>query len=83
MTCKLTDVANEYSNCYCTVTNYLYFKAWSSLMNGSSPTDAIVEGCNVCEEVYHACGQSVGYGGSPDENGETALDAMIMDGSVC
>ena len=27
------------------------------------------------------CDGSVGYGGSPDENGETTLDAMIMDGN--
>ena len=24
----------------------------------------------------------VGYGGSPDETGETTLDAMIMDGNT-
>ena len=26
------------------------------------------------------CDTTVGYGGSPDENGQTTLDAMIMDG---
>ncbi|XP_055596622.1 N(4)-(Beta-N-acetylglucosaminyl)-L-asparaginase [Uranotaenia lowii] len=40
--------------------------------------DALVEGCSVCEREQ--CDGTVGYGGSPDENGETTLDAMIMDG---
>lgn len=35
-------------------------------------------GCTVCEDEQ--CDGTVGYGGSPDENGETTLDAMIMDG---
>lgn len=26
------------------------------------------------------CRKTVGFGGSPDESGETTLDAMIMDG---
>ena len=26
------------------------------------------------------CDGSIGYGGSPDETGETTLDAMIMNG---
>ena len=28
------------------------------------------------------CDGSVGLGGSPDQNGETTLDAMIMDGNT-
>lgn len=28
------------------------------------------------------CDRTVGFGGSPDENGETTLDAMIMDGKT-
>jgi N4-(beta-N-acetylglucosaminyl)-L-asparaginase len=27
------------------------------------------------------CDTTVGYGGSPDENGETTLDALVMDGT--
>uniref|UniRef100_A0A8D8HZN9 N(4)-(beta-N-acetylglucosaminyl)-L-asparaginase n=1 Tax=Culex pipiens TaxID=7175 RepID=A0A8D8HZN9_CULPI len=46
----------------------------------SGPIDALVEGCSVCEREQ--CDGTVGYGGSPDENGETTLDAMIMDGST-
>jgi len=40
--------------------------------------DAVQEGCNICE--LEQCDFTVGYGGSPDSNGETTLDAMIMDG---
>uniref|UniRef100_A0AAV1TXX0 Aspartylglucosaminidase n=1 Tax=Peronospora matthiolae TaxID=2874970 RepID=A0AAV1TXX0_9STRA len=42
--------------------------------------DAITEGCNRCE--VDQCDFTVGYGGSPDSNGETTLDAMILDGST-
>jgi len=42
--------------------------------------NAVVAGGSSCEE--EPCASSVGFGGSPDEHGETALDAMIMDGSV-
>jgi len=52
--------------------------AWKSLLNGSSAVEAIVTGGGVCEE--ERCDGSVGYGGSPDENGESTLDALIMDG---
>ena len=54
-------------------------KAWEVLSQGSGDAfDAIEQGCSVCEEEQ--CDRTVGYGGSPDENGETTLDAMIMDG---
>lgn len=46
--------------------------------NEGNYLDAIVEGCSVCEREQ--CDGTVGYGGSPDENGETTLDAFIMDG---
>lgn len=49
------------------------------MSDGNSAIDALVEGCSVCEREQ--CDFTVGYGGSPDENGETTLDAMIMDGS--
>ena len=39
---------------------------------------AVVAGCTQCE--VDQCNGTVGFGGSPDENGETTLDAMIMDG---
>ncbi|KAL7639920.1 UNVERIFIED_CONTAM: hypothetical protein RMT77_009333 [Armadillidium vulgare] len=53
-------------------------KAWEVLSHGGSALDAIEQGCSKCEELQ--CDGTVGYGGSPDENGETTLDAMIMDG---
>lgn len=54
--------------------------AWSVLKsdNGSA-VDAVVAGGTCCEA--EPCASSVGFGGSPDEHGETCLDAMIMDGS--
>ncbi|XP_064405466.1 N(4)-(Beta-N-acetylglucosaminyl)-L-asparaginase-like isoform X3 [Halichondria panicea] len=52
--------------------------AAQSLSNGGSYLDAVEAGCSVCEAEQ--CDGTVGYGGSPDENGETTLDAMIMDG---
>ena len=44
----------------------------------ATAVDAVVGGCSVCE--VEQCDLSVGYGGSPDESGETTLDAMVMDG---
>ena len=41
--------------------------------------NAVLAAGTSCE--LDPCAPSVGYGGSPDEHGETALDAMIMDGS--
>jgi len=48
-------------------------------MEGGSSIDAVEEGCTQCE--MDGAG-SVGFGGSPDEHGETTLDAMIMDGAT-
>lgn len=54
-------------------------KAWE-VVNTENKTalDAVEKGCSQCE--IDQCDNTVGYGGSPDENGETTLDAMIMDG---
>ncbi|KAI1303783.1 asparaginase [Xylaria venustula] len=46
----------------------------------TSALDAVELGCSTCEA--NQCDGSVGYGGSPDENCETTLDAMIMDGTT-
>lgn len=54
--------------------------AWDVVKQGKSALDAVEAGCSQCEEEQ--CDFTVGYGGSPDENGETTLDAMIMDGQV-
>jgi len=45
---------------------------------GGSAVDAVVAGCSACEVLR--CDGTVGPGGSPDENGETTLDALIMNG---
>ena len=42
--------------------------------------DAVVAGCTVAEEDRTIT--SVGWGGSPSENGESALDAFIMVGDT-
>ncbi|KAK4740610.1 hypothetical protein SAY87_032264 [Trapa incisa] len=55
-------------------------KAWEVLEAGGSALDAVEKGCSACEDMR--CDRTVGYGGSPDENGETTLDAMIMDGET-
>ncbi|KAG9272347.1 N(4)-(beta-N-acetylglucosaminyl)-L-asparaginase [Astyanax mexicanus] len=54
--------------------------AWSALQAGLSPLDAAQAGCTRCEQEQ--CDGSVGFGGSPDERGETTLDAMIMNGDT-
>ncbi|KAJ8382949.1 hypothetical protein SKAU_G00037270 [Synaphobranchus kaupii] len=54
--------------------------AWSTLCSGGSALDAVEAGCAQCEKLQ--CDGSVGYGGSPDETGETTLDAMIMNGDT-
>ncbi|XP_005093163.1 N(4)-(Beta-N-acetylglucosaminyl)-L-asparaginase [Aplysia californica] len=55
-------------------------EAWSQISRGSSAVEAVVKGCSKCEELQ--CRGSVGYGGKPDEHGETTLDAMIMNGAT-
>lgn len=52
--------------------------AWTAADDGLSAVDAVVEGCSACEELR--CDGTVGPGGSPDENGETTIDALVMDG---
>jgi len=52
--------------------------AWAVLVNGKERLAALVEGLNYCE--VNQCGFDVGYGGSPDENAETTLDAVLIDG---
>ncbi|GMR51398.1 hypothetical protein PMAYCL1PPCAC_21593, partial [Pristionchus mayeri] len=50
--------------------------AFSSLSGGR--LHALVEGLSTCERLQ--CDTTVGYGGSPDEKGETRLDALLVDG---
>lgn len=46
--------------------------------SGGTAVDAVEVTGQTCEMLQ--CRHTVGFGGSPDENGETTLDAMIMDG---
>ena len=52
-------------------------KAWETLIESDDPIETIVSGCSACEQLR--CDGTVGYGGSPDEYGESTLDAVIMD----
>ncbi|XP_051025574.1 N(4)-(beta-N-acetylglucosaminyl)-L-asparaginase [Acomys russatus] len=54
--------------------------AWQTLVSGGSALDAVENGCTMCEKEQ--CDGTVGFGGSPNELGETTLDAMIMDGTA-
>ncbi|KAH3708599.1 N(4)-(Beta-N-acetylglucosaminyl)-L-asparaginase-like [Dreissena polymorpha] len=52
---------------------------WKVITSGhGSAVDAVEATGTSCE--LEQCRGTVGFGGSPDENGETTLDAMIMDG---
>ncbi|KAJ9539761.1 hypothetical protein OSB04_026267 [Centaurea solstitialis] len=53
---------------------------WKAINDGSSSIDAVVEGCSTCELLR--CDGTVGPGGSPDENSETTIDALIMNGAT-
>ncbi|NP_001146491.2 Probable isoaspartyl peptidase/L-asparaginase 3 precursor [Zea mays] len=57
--------------------------AWKVVSTGEgwgSAVDAVVAGCSACEDLR--CDGTVGPGGSPDENGETTLDALVMNGAT-
>lgn len=50
-------------------------EAWSVLKATGNPLEALVEGIGRCEREQ--CDLAVGYGGTPDESGETTLDSMV------
>ena len=52
--------------------------AWKILEKGGSALDAVEKGINDIE--LDPAVESVGYGGTPNEHGETTLDSMIMWG---
>ncbi|XP_039276431.1 N(4)-(Beta-N-acetylglucosaminyl)-L-asparaginase [Nilaparvata lugens] len=54
--------------------------AWEIIKSTKSAVNAVHEGCLICE--IDQCKHTVGMGGSPDENGETTLDALIIDGAT-
>uniref|UniRef100_A0A914DMF4 N(4)-(Beta-N-acetylglucosaminyl)-L-asparaginase n=1 Tax=Acrobeloides nanus TaxID=290746 RepID=A0A914DMF4_9BILA len=54
--------------------------AWDFIkVNNGQGLGALVEGLVTCQTLQ--CDTTVGYGGSPDEDGETTLDALVMDGT--
>ncbi|XP_039486104.1 putative N(4)-(beta-N-acetylglucosaminyl)-L-asparaginase GE19290 [Drosophila santomea] len=64
-----------------TAANVLAWRILKQSKGGLRQTrNAVVEGCSKCEKLQ--CDRTVGYGGSPDELGETTLDAMVMDGAT-
>lgn len=70
--------SSNYNNLKCFFINL--YSGWSVLNSDGTAIDAVVAGCTVCEEEQ--CDGTVGYGGSPNEKGETTLDALIIDGLV-
>ncbi|MBA0689458.1 hypothetical protein Goari_007187, partial [Gossypium aridum] len=67
--------------------------AWEAVDKGFNAVDAVVEGCSACEElrcdgtafnslIDMNLAVTVGPGGSPDENGETTIDALLMNGAT-
>lgn len=67
-------VVNTWSGSFSKATQ----KGFDTLVRTNDPVYAIVEGCRVCQSLQ--CDFSVGFGGSPDESGDTTLDAMVIDG---
>jgi N4-(beta-N-acetylglucosaminyl)-L-asparaginase len=53
-------------------------KGWEVLASTDDPLLAVERGCSQCET--DRCDGTVGYGGSPDEDAESTLDALVMDG---
>lgn len=54
--------------------------AWDVITSNGTLVDAVVAGCSNAEADRSIT--SVGWGGSPSEDGDTALDAMIMVGKT-
>lgn len=70
-------VINTWGGPFTAATDTAYLSLQSP---ATSALDAVQVGCSTCEK--NQCDGSVGFGGSPDENCETTLDAMIMDGTT-
>lgn len=54
--------------------------AWVLANQSYQALDIVEDGASYCEQ--YQCDGTVGWGGSPDTNGETTLDALIMDGAT-
>ncbi|VBB29686.1 unnamed protein product [Acanthocheilonema viteae] len=53
-------------------------KAFLTLTKTHDRMESLLDGLTECEQLQ--CDGTVGFGGSPDEKGETRLDALIYDG---
>ncbi|KRZ32154.1 putative N(4)-(beta-N-acetylglucosaminyl)-L-asparaginase [Trichinella pseudospiralis] len=53
-------------------------QAWDQIQLNGDTLEAVLVGCSVCQELQ--CDGTVGYGGSPNEFGETTLDALVIHG---
>lgn len=74
---EATNAGNLFKNNFCFILTHL-IAAWNEVLKGGSRLDILEAGCSKCEELQ--CDGTVGFGGSPDEHGETTLDAFIFDG---
>ena len=72
-------VINTWGGAFTAATDAAYLSL-ASKKHAASALEAVEIGCATCER--NQCDGSVGFGGSPDENCETTLDAMIMDGNT-
>ncbi|KAK3313179.1 nucleophile aminohydrolase [Apodospora peruviana] len=70
-------VINTWAGPFTAATDAAYLSLLSKA--DSSAINAVELGCATCER--NQCDGTVGFGGSPDEDCETTLDAMIMDGT--
>ncbi|KHN76968.1 Putative N(4)-(beta-N-acetylglucosaminyl)-L-asparaginase [Toxocara canis] len=53
-------------------------RAWKTLRKSDDRIESLLDGLSECERLQ--CDGTVGFGGSPDETGETRLDALVFDG---
>ncbi|KAK4119122.1 hypothetical protein N657DRAFT_553360, partial [Parathielavia appendiculata] len=80
---NLPFVINTWGGAFTAATDAAYLALTTNPDNLEPPPtalDAVEIGCTTCEQ--NQCDNTVGFGGSPDENCETTLDAMIMDGTT-
>ena len=70
-------VINTWGGAFTSATDATYL---SLLDPATTALDAAERGCATCEA--NQCDGTVGFGGSPDENCETTLDALMMDGTT-
>ncbi|VDM37113.1 unnamed protein product [Toxocara canis] len=54
------------------------YTAWKTLRKSDDRIESLLDGLSECERLQ--CDGTVGFGGSPDETGETRLDALVFDG---